>query len=154
MAIAARRDRDAEAGLPFQAVWLVDAPWAHPGWDSYLLSLCDLATELHTVTPAGIIVYKPGVSHELMVYAVDPKVEIRTGENVADWDVTGALLQPANFGYQFAEGSDDDAWERVNRIALMIENAGLSPDTGAKEDWNLLFPDAFSLRVSDHANGG
>src|ERR1700674_3928364 len=68
------------------AAWIVHAPWAHPLWHSYHLTLSSLAP-----TP-GIreaVLYVPGASHELMVWACDPDHPLLVDDRVY-W------LTPAN----------------------------------------------------------
>ena len=138
--------RERAHNLPFCAQWFVHAPWAHTTWQSYLLSLADLTTTRFVgLNNEPSVLYKPGVTHELIVWAVDPRKHVITGPYMEKWDFHRALLQPANHVYQFAAESDDIAWARVNAIAHSIEAARLSPDTDYRKAWDIVFQDGVSL---------
>lgn len=123
----------------FGKTWIVEAGWAHPVWHSYVVFLYDLTTEIPGLpTPA---IYKEGVTHELMVYALDPAQPI---------DPPIHILQPANHGYQFAADSNEAATARVVSILELIETMRLSPDTDFRSAWDTLFLDGVSL----HMKGG
>ncbi|MEM7213292.1 MAG: hypothetical protein AAF479_15635 [Pseudomonadota bacterium] len=128
----------------FGAVWFVHAPWAHPMWHSYRISLADLLGE-HPAGPATI--HREGVTHEVVVEAVSNDYPI-------DWNASALEqrvqpLRPINYGYQFTADSHDAAFQRIDEAAKAIEQGQLNPDTDARHTWNQLFADAHSLRVSD-----
>ena len=121
-------------------------PWAHPAWDDYLLSLCDLTTRMEGHLP---IKYARDATHELMVWALDPREQVNVaGDEWHSWELGPALMTPANHGYQFAAPSHEAAYERVERIARLVENVRLSPDTDHNwvRAWDALFSDGVSLR--------
>ena len=120
---------------PFGALWLVDAPWAHPAWRQYLMSLCDLTTEMGEQPMTCM----KGATHEIIVWAVDPRVVIETGERIVDWKFDKALLTPPNQLQQFHADSDDAAVARINQVVELIEAMRLSPDSDAQADWDRLF---------------
>lgn len=125
-------------GRPFGAIWFLTVEWAHPIWKQYFVSLCDLTTPV--AKPAMIA--RPGMTHEMMVWAVDPKVTLDKWE---DRPKGGFLLQPANHGYQFMADSDEAATARIALIVRAIEERGLSPDTDWRGVWNEMFQDGASL---------
>ena len=114
----------------FAVRWDIEAPWAHPFWNSYLVSLCDLTTE----TGEPPVKYRPDVTHEVIVWALDPE--------------TGKLLQPPNHGYQFVAPSNEAARERITALVAQIEARQLSPDTDFSKAWDVLFADGVTLRVA------
>ena len=129
----ARRERG--EGAPFGALWLVDAPWAHPAWRHYLISLSDLDTPIGVQPDLRV----EDATHEIIVWAVSPKVRVETGERIEDWKFDQALLHPPNQLQQFRAASDDAACDRIDRVVELIEARRLSPDSDAREDWDRLF---------------
>jgi hypothetical protein len=118
------------------AHWVVEAPWAHPGWHSYSI----LVTHLRPISGGGrTLFYVDGATHELWVYACDPKADrnpvIRTGIVEALW------LTPLNFAAQFIEITDDLARDRVRAVVQSICDGKLSPDTDYRQHWIKLFGD-------------
>ena len=132
----ARREKG--VARPFGALWLVDAPWAHPAWQQYLMSLCDLTTEIEEQP----VTWMKAATHEIIVWAVDPKVGVETGEHIEDWKLDKALLAPPNQLQQFYADSDDAAVARVNQLVELIEARRLSPDSDAQADWDRLFTES------------
>ncbi|NTD85443.1 hypothetical protein [Agrobacterium tumefaciens] len=123
----------------FGKTWIVNARWAHPIWHSYAVLLYDLTTNIPGApTPA---IYKDGVTHELMIYALDP--------DFPD-DPPTHMLSPANYGYQFYAETDQAAEARIVSILRLIEAMQLSPDTDFRSAWDSLFLDGVTL----HMKGG
>ena len=122
---------------PFGKTWIVEAPWAHPVWDNYVVLLYDLTTD----TGSAPAIHREGMTHELMVFALDPSKPI---------DPPSHMLRPANHGYQFKADSDEAATERVVNLLEEIEVKHLSPDTDFRTMWDVRFPDGVSL----HMKGG
>lgn len=125
-------------GRPFGAIWFLTVPWAHPLWSQYFVSLCDLTTQV--AKPAMIV--RAGMTHEVMVWAVDPKFKLGKWE---DRPKGGFLLQPANHGYQFKAESDEAATARIAGYIDAIDKQQLSPDTDWRGVWNEMFQDGASL---------
>jgi hypothetical protein len=132
------RSSAATPSTPYSAVWYVDAPWAHPLWRQYALFLVDLTTE--TGTPP--LLYAQGVTHEVDVWAVDPKLPVT---DIDDRN-TAHLLTPQNHGYQFRAESDAAAEARIADLVRRIELRDLSPDTDFIRTWDAIFADGASLR--------
>ena len=142
---SAKRQR--AAGKPFGAMWFVWAPWAHSAWNAYVLSLADLTTD----TGESPNLYGASANYELVVWAVDPSVDVFVGDDDPEaWVLTGACLQPPNHYYQFSATDDDAAFARVAELASLIEAQRLSPDTIARREWDRLFADGASL-INRHA---
>ena len=135
MSKTVRRERS--PGSPFGSLWLVDAPWAHPAWQQYLFSLADLETDIS----APVVEYCENPSHELIVWAVDPKVQVATGDSVEEWQAGfgKALLYPPNHIQQFRAASDDGAYQIVAQVVELVEKKRLSPDSHYREKWNWIF---------------
>lgn len=123
---------------PFGRAWWVHAPWAHPLWHSYVVSLCDLTTP--TGKAPNIVLL--GATHELLVYALNPKYP--------NTSIPPHKLTPANHGYQFIAESDADAEHRVFDLVKAVAEGRLSPDTDYTRAWDELFADGASLRLSAH----
>jgi hypothetical protein len=128
---AARKDRS-EYSLIDQ--WVVEAPWAHPVWHSYLLVLIHLRPIPGMPPPK---MYLQDATHEMWLYALDPDKSRR--EIIESANMSGSLLQPMNFGAQFIELSDELASERIRRTVQDICDRKLSPDTDYRRDWQKLF---------------
>lgn len=107
------------------ASWLVRCPTAHPFWHSYEVSVQHLRP-----TPAfpKPIVYLFGATHEIFVFALDPRVE-------ADLTDAPARLFPCNFVGQWIADGDESAVARVQQTVEDIVNGRLNPDTDALRQW-------------------
>lgn len=116
------------------AGWLVEAPWAHPLWHSYLVSM------IHLRAAPGLlpsVIYLDGATHELAVSALDPSVPrtlLLTGGQAT-------LLHPANFAAQMAKDTDDLADAITYSAVSLICMGLLSPDTDFQKDWIKLYGD-------------
>ncbi|MCO5730140.1 hypothetical protein [Rhizobium sp. SSA_523] len=122
----------------FSKTWIVEAPWAHPLWRSYVFCLYDLTTE---IPGAPAVIHRDGMTHELQVFALDPSKPV---------DPPVYMLQPANHGYQFKAESNDAAAARVIGLIEEIEAKTLTPDTDFRTMWDYRFHDGVSL----HMKGG
>lgn len=115
--------------------WLIEAPWAHPFWHSYTLTLVHLRP-MPDARPT--IFYLDGASHELWLYALDPgkprEPAIR-GEAFPSW------LTPSNFAAQIVAPSDEAAAARIEGAVRRICDGTLSPDTDFIRQWMHLFGD-------------
>ena len=140
-----RRDRNEAKGLAFGTTWLVHAPWAHSAWHSYIVTLVNLNTPVGG-KPADTM--RSGGTREVLVWAANPEVEIKTGDQPEDWDFNGGLLWPANHGYHFVAESDEDAFARIEVLVKAIEEKLLSPDTDFTSTWDELFRDGVTLKKS------
>lgn len=133
--VTAHARRPRADGRPLAALWLVRAPWAHPIWSDYLISLCDLTTDIGT---EPIIHDGPKPTHEVVVWAIDPNVGYQTGPRVEDWKFEGALLRPHNHEIQFRAPDDAGACTIIEGMVRRIHRQELSPDSDANEDWRRL----------------
>lgn len=117
------------------ALWMVEAPWAHPFWHSYIISLVDLKERpTDEVKPT---LYFPTATHELMVLAMDP----RLAREQAFERVSGLCLYPPNFGAQMT--SDDATADKLIEATVKEILAGdLSPDTDFTFEWVKRFGDS------------
>ena len=127
-------------GPVFNKTWIVEAKWAHPLWHSYAFLLYDITTEIPG-QPASVF-YRDGMTHELMVFALDPAHPVEPMFKV---------LTPANHGYQFKAESDEAATARIVALLEEIEAKKLSPDTDFRTMWDVRFPDGVSLYMKGGA---
>lgn len=119
------------------ANWFIDAGWAHPVWNQYLLSLISLK-EVEGVPPPFL--FDPLATHEVQLWALDPDHEVRvTDVLVADKPIMH-VLQPQNFVGQAAFVNDEAAISYVRTVVQGIVKQQLSPDTDHRRDWIKLFP--------------
>lgn len=124
------------------AAWLIEAPWAHPFWHSYGLTMIHLRP-VPGLGDANIALQ--GATHELAVYALDPD---RPREPIMHGGPT-AMMTPCNFAAQIIEASDDAAAERAKRAVDLICQGKLSPDTDYIRAWGAMFGDNLMLDRSD-----
>lgn len=120
-------------GRPFNATWVLDAPYAHSLWSQHAVMLFDLTTPFGDTAPH---IYKPGVTHEVICYAVDPNHPIGGENDLAKMH----LLTPPNFGYQITAKDDAEAEARIGRLVKMFIDREISPDT----DWRRVHDRFFS----------
>lgn len=112
-------------------MWIVEAPWAHPVWHSYLIYLVHLR-DMPDQRPT--IFHVPDATHEFVLYAMDPDAD-------REAVITGRVmpfkmcLQPVNFAAQLVEIRDDLAIERIEAAIRDICDGKLSPDTDAQSQW-------------------
>lgn len=123
----------------YTKAWWVDAPWAHPVWQSYCIFLADLYRP-SAIGPKEATKYAEGVTHEVIVYALDPD-----DTNYRVWpEGEGKMprvLTPTNYIYQFYAVSDEAAKVRIETLVQNIANGQVNPDTDARPQWEQLFAD-------------
>ena len=111
--------------------YIVSAPWAHPLWSNYLISVITLADK-PGVRPATI--RKTGATHEIMVIALNPKF-------VPETDGPPHCLFPSNFAGQYIAQDDREAENILIETVKMVVRAELNPDTDFIRSWENLFPE-------------
>ena len=118
-------------GTPHATIvqWLIEAPWAHPMWHSYFLSLVHLRPVLGSTHET--LFYLNGATHEVTLMAVDP-----------EWEPTSLTsnplahcLMPMNYAGQFIEPTDQSAEARVRAAVQDVVDGVLSPDTDYLKEW-------------------
>jgi hypothetical protein len=107
------------------ACWIIRAPYAHPIWHDYVLSVIHLRPD--PVHPEPLL-YEPGVTHELTLQALDPAVEPTT---TGPW----RALNPLNFAAQIKEPDDAAAAQRAKAAVQEVVDGVLSPDTDFIRMW-------------------
>lgn len=110
----------------------MNAPFHHPFWNNYLITLTDLTTK----TDKEPIIHHEGATHELIVNALNPHVTLV--EPVRD-DQTWAPLTPPNMAYQFVADSDEAARELIQTILDRVRDGNMSLDTDGRLAWNAYF---------------
>jgi hypothetical protein len=114
------------------ASWIIQAPWAHPVWNSYWLHFVHLRPIDRGEGVIPTIFYLEGATHELWLYALDPEtpLEISIGN-----EKMPAVLTPKNFASQLILESDEAAIELARSTAKDVLEARLNPDTDAVRAW-------------------
>jgi hypothetical protein len=110
--------------------WALSAPWAHPIWKYYYVTL------IHLRPVKGLpnaVKHDVQATHEIMVYALDPAHPVMQG-------VIPLALTPPNFCGQFEAESDAAAVEYVKLCLYEVCDGALSPDTDFRRDWVQRFP--------------
>ena len=106
--------------------WVIDAPWAHPIWRSYMVAAIHLRPTKALPNPK---VNLEGATHEVLVYALDP------GREPDLLSPASTRLVPANFAGQWAAVSDLEAEEKISGCVREIVYGELSPDTDFIREW-------------------
>lgn len=142
-----RRVYERREGQAYSVGWIVDAPWAHPVWNQYLVTLYDLTTPTEHGAPT---IYLEGATHEFIVYSLDPGQRfdaVPAFDNDAEiMRMSKAMLEPGNHGYQIVADDDAAATSRIEKVVAAIAEGRLSPDTDFRTTWDALFADGASLR--------
>lgn len=115
------------------ALWMIEAPWAHPAWHSYMLSLIHLR-DIEGIPPAKK--FFPDATHEIVLYAMDPG---EPRQALIDNFSLKSCLSPPNYASQFIEIEDQYALQRVEDVVKQIVAGKLSPDTDCVSEWKKLF---------------
>jgi hypothetical protein len=116
------------------AVWLIEAPWAHPFWHSYRLTLVHLRSEPGFPEP---LIHVRGATHEMVLAALSPDFP---REPVVRGDGAHPLT-PVNFAAQMVCAEDAEATGLVAKAVAMICERRLNPDTDFIAQWVALFGD-------------
>ena len=128
------------------AVWIIEAPWAHPIWHTYAMVLVHLRP-----IPGGpkVARYLEGATHEFWLFALDPGEPGRITSRqslLADglFGIDGApgFLTPMQFGAQFIADTDEAAASRLEPSVKAIIDGILSPDTDAFGEWKYIWGEA------------
>lgn len=111
------------------AIWIVEAPWAHLAWHSYVLVLVHLRP-----MPDGraTVFHLEGATHELWLYAANPDTP---REPVIRGEATFNVLHPCNFAAQLIEASDEAALAKIEAAVRDVIDGRLSPDTDFRRTW-------------------
>lgn len=113
-------------------LWVVEAPWAHPLWHSYLIGL----QHLRPVAGSDVIIRRPGATHEFFVAALNPDAP---REPFMLGNASPAYLVPIDFVAQLVEEADEAARDRVRDAVRRICAGTLSPDTDFRSQWVALY---------------
>jgi hypothetical protein len=114
------------------SAWIVEAPWAHPVWHSYLLMAIHLRGAPDLPAP---VIHLPGASHECAVIALNP-------EYTPTLDRFPRYLRPLNFTGQWVAESDEAAAVKIEACVDEILSGVLSPDTDYMRKWIERFSDS------------
>jgi hypothetical protein len=130
---AVRRDDPARAAATV-AGWIIEAPYAHPMWHSYCLSLIHLR-DVEGQPPATLSF--PTATHEFFLHALDPEGERAKLIKGRQFGSDGAckVLTPMNFAAQFVAEDDEQAKVIVFGALCEIVAGRLSPDTDFRFLW-------------------
>jgi len=124
---------DYEATL---GAWIIEAPYAHPVWHSYFMTLVHLRT-IPGVRPPNIGRLKEA-THEIMLFALDPN---KPREPAIKGHELPASMSPHNFVGQFIASTDGMALDRMRTTAEKIIDGRLNPDTDYIRWWAAEFGD-------------
>lgn len=147
-AVSAKRGVPAVDGTLAQ--WVVEAPWAHPVWHSYVMTLVHLRP--WPGMQGGTRFYVEGGTHEMWLHALSTEAPRQPFIVGADSPMSAAMT-PKNFAAQWRQPEDDgtatgqqagdEAALTKCRLALVEVCSGrLTPDSDGSEQWALLFGDA------------
>lgn len=111
-------------------VWVVEAPWAHPIWHSYVLILIHLRPLPVLGAPH---INLEGATHEFWVYAANPEAPREPFILGDSGDIP--ILHPMNFGAQMIQPNDAAADFVMKATIQDIVDGKLSPDTDYFNVW-------------------
>jgi hypothetical protein len=112
------------------AVWLIDAPWAHPLWDYHAVFIVHLRGDVDG-KPAAL--QFPGATHEFAVVALDPGYQPNP-DQPEDW----RWLNPLSICQQFIAESDAVAVQKIEQLLLRVDRASLTVDSDGRSAWRRL----------------
>lgn len=115
--------------------WIIEVPWAHPLWHSYVLWLIHLRP---MADGRPTLTYLPDASHELHLSALDPD---KPRSPVIAGDAGPSVLTPMNFAAQMRKYTDSDAIDRINCAVRDVVDGRLHPDTDFRSQWIERFGD-------------
>jgi hypothetical protein len=121
------------------ALWVIEAPSAHPAWHSYVMSLIHLRPIPGLEPP---IMYVADATHEMVLAALDPDKPRQPAIDGCDlWP-----LNPPNFAAQFTAENDAAAMAHCEQSVRAIVAGQLSPDTDHTHAWIDRFGDGMVRR--------
>ena len=120
--------------------WVIEAPWAHPIWHSYSMTLVHLRP-MPTNFGDDLAIHVPGATHEMLLYALDPKGDRAKMLELGYSKESCLPLLPGNFAAQLVEASDYEAAQRIEDTVKDVCDGLLSPDTDHLRDWIKRFGD-------------
>ncbi|MBN9568729.1 MAG: hypothetical protein J0H79_14105 [Alphaproteobacteria bacterium] len=115
------------------AGWVIEAPWAHPVWHSYIIGLVHLRPL--SGMPAAVI-NLPGATHQFWLWAANPE---RSREQFLRGDAELPVLTPVNFSAQLLCADDESAMKTIKFAIGEICAGRLNPDTDALDQWITMF---------------
>lgn len=124
------------------SAWVVEAPWAHPAWHSYAITLVHLRP--HPKFNGQTKFYLAGATHEFWLYAMDPAAK-RADAIGGEESSSRHWLTPINFAAQIIAESDDAASARIEDAIRLIVDGKLSPDSDFTSAWAKMFGDNMLL---------
>ena len=128
--------------------YIIEAPWAHPTWHSYSLSLVHLRPMLRKGEYIPVIRHVEGATHEFILTALNPLIDrnaLLIGKLVPE-----AFLLPHNFAAQWRTVDDAAAKDLMDSTVTDIVRGRLSPDTDFREQWVQRFGNAMLLQEYRH----
>lgn len=103
--------------------WNLTLPNQHPFWDRYVLCLCHLR-DCAGLSPA--IKHRPGVTHEIAVFAIDPDFPESAFQNGGV-----CVLEPVNYCCQFDSPSDQKAYDIAQAmVQQLVDGQPLAEPSG------------------------
>lgn len=108
------------------ACWVLEAPWAHPVWSSYVVVLIHLRPIAGGKAP---IIYLDGATHEMWLYALSQDAPREPAIRGRESPMAHAM-NPKQFAAQFIEPSDEAAMARVEAALKEVCSGHPSPDSG------------------------
>lgn len=119
------------------ASWCVEAQGSHPIWYRYHLTLVHLRA-----MSEATLVYLPGATHELWLFALDPDSDIDRFVSGARLGDGYKWLTPCNFAAQMIYPDDAAAVLDIRAVVASMVCLGFSPDTDNFKGWVERFNDS------------
>ena len=113
--------------------WIVWAPWIHPMWQHYVVSVVHLRP-----MPGPPVEFQfKGATHEFMVLCVSPDV-VFIPEELVGGSMIDCMLPPS-IVQQFVTSTDAEALELCGRAMKLFFYEGVSIDSDNQETWKQYF---------------
>lgn len=132
-----RPDKDATVG-----VFLVQAPYAHPIWSYWVVSIIHLR-DIVGVKKAHL--QFPEATHELAIVALNPEEQLPSLDITVNWKIH--RLTPTDVIEQFKVSNDAIADQILELSIMRIIDGTISPD----EDWRAVWKVCIEM-TAEHFN--
>lgn len=123
-------------------IWGLSLPDHHPIWSEYMILLYELKNQ---PGKPDAILYREGMTHEIMVSAIAPETPIVFSTSMFDQKKLSPLTPP-NHGYQFKADDNVKAEERIQKLVESCLFGALSIDTDYTSYWDAYFEDGVTLK--------
>lgn len=112
------------------ASWLIEGPF-HPFWNQWVM----LLIHLHDIPGKEVHKKSPEMTHEMIIFSVDPKQPLKPKDLQKTEGISKHLLQPIDVIQQFHVDTDAQAIQLISLVAKIILAGQASPDQDYRNYW-------------------